>query len=92
MAKHALPATVDEALARGWTKVDDLPAFLRDHLGLSVEAFHAERRQLALVPDVDCGTAPAGTPCCRQCYAAKHIGVFGVCGPNRTCDTYSGPC
>ena len=92
MAKHAMPATVDEALARGWTKVDDLPAFVRDRLGLSIERFHADRRSFAAGADVDCGTAPAGTLCFHQCYEAQHIGVIGRCGPNRTCDTYSGPC
>lgn len=91
MAEHKLPNTIEEAKAAGYVLVTDVGSLERN-LCLATGQLGARVRQLVVTHGVDCHTAPSGTLCFRQCYEDKHVGVVGYCGPNKTCDTYQGPC
>ncbi|MBB3476579.1 MULTISPECIES: hypothetical protein [unclassified Novosphingobium] len=92
MSDHELPRTLSEAKARGYERITDLKAFLEERLGLSLEEFKARHHNFAASDGADCAHDPEGTPCYSECHEEQHIGIFGACGPNGTCDLYQGPC
>lgn len=93
MSEHKMPETLEQAKALGYERIENLEEFLRETLGLTVAQFDAKHHQFSKSNNgVDCARNPSDTPCYSECDPIKHVGIFGVCGPNGTCDLYHGRC
>lgn len=68
------PQTYEEALAQGYTPIEDEDAFLAEH-GLEAEE-QARLSHFAKGLEVDCETAPEGTKCFEWTY---RDGTHKVC-------------
>ncbi|WP_230772410.1 hypothetical protein [Sphingomonas sp. Leaf4] len=93
MSDEKMPTTLEEARALGYERIESLETFLRDNLDITVDEFNARHHRFSKsIDNVDCTRDPENTPCVRSCDPKTHIGIFGVCGPNGTCDLYQGRC
>jgi hypothetical protein len=89
--QNDLPATAEEAIARGFVLRPDINAFIREHLNITPEEHEHRWAELSLqVPSVgvDCAAAPENTPCFRQCLPNGTL-ILGFCTKDNNCTRYS---
>lgn len=87
MTDHASdPKTYDDAIAQGFTPIEDFGRFLADKVGMSEAEFDRAQHRFVVANGLcDCSTTNTACKCADYC-SPNGVRIIRYCGPNGICN------